>query len=504
MPFQALLDPFGYALQAEGQRLQNDARSLDNETKLYDVKLKRLQFDAVMGGLAKSSLGADQMGGMPTPKGLQNATGDTQEPTRADGTPIQAPNSVELFKKAKAIQDEADSPFIKFNIPQRTEVMKRAETAFQAAAQAQEREHKDRQAAFSDIANAMAAAAESPLALGQQWAMLKQKLPPWFNLDQLAFGDPSKGQGFGLQRGPNGIPVYDKTLLETAGASSEVAREKDRLLQEKIRNKLADERAAREQQAREDAHKATARLEKRQQEHDTEKAEEEKYGKLERGKRWIDPKHKELGQEPIPIKFDPKIAKQAQEDLLKDPLTKNYDKYKQAKGTADSILRTIATQGWDRVTAPQLQQLRAHYQNIIEDYRGRMGGKFNQQEFDKLNGAFQHLDNWISTVGGPTSAIAQSGARDVLNVINDEFYTRTRQLVEKELKTVKMVEREHGDSGQLVLNGDLKALLNGKYPNGMRRATIQPDTEDKTKKWIFLINPDGSTSDPYPYPQGNY
>jgi len=209
------------------------------------------------------------------------------------------------------------------------------------------------------------------------------------------------------------------------------------------------------------------------------------------GKMWVDPKDHSKGMTRIPEQLDPKIADLAQKELNSDPVYKNYDRYKQAYGTAKGIAAKIATQGMGSVSAADVQQLRAHYQNIIEDFRARAGGKYNQQEFAKLSGLIQNMDKWAESIGRGTPAASESVARDVIGTIADEYVTRTKQVVIDGLQAAARVERNNGDVRRLSLKGDIGVLVK----NGM--ASVK--TDDEGQKWIGIK--DGETIRKFKLPE---
>lgn len=480
MQFQTLLDPFKYALERQGTELQQEGQRINNAMGLLKVGKAQTELDAMQQDLAESKAGAASMGGI-KPGGLEARGAD-------GGAGAVAPlSSGALLKDAR--QFEAMANRVRGYNPGLSEkYLAKAESARKDAFGAQEKEFNRNDKFFDELGNAATQAAQSPEAMGQALALLSRKLPPGMDLDKVLYGDPKQG-GLGLKQGPNGMPVWDRDTWKQIGQFSAAGKEQHRMdhdlkmesmrREEELRRVRTEERIAAHQTRLE----AIAR--------DRAVAENEG-GKLQVGHRWVDAKDHSKGMEKIPLIGDMKPVNEAMKDLEKDPLWKNYDRYQQARGTSDMIEQKLAR--GEPITAADVQQLRTHYTNIKEDFRARAGGKWNEKEFDKLNGVFQEVEKWATSVGRGTPAAATSTARTVMAVINDEYSTRTKNLAIEELKMAKNVAKRNGNPENLRLKANIPYLV--------RTGQASIGLDDEGVKHIRIKTPEGEKV--FPYPEGAY
>lgn len=475
MQFQTFLDPFGTALQQAGMQLNNEAKSIQNATSLYKLGMVKEQYNAMLDDISESRQGFIEAGGAPgvNPGAKGNST-DSKGPLGGSNT---EPNSTALFQEVKQFDGLAKRwRYINPALAERYQ--SRAETTLKSALDLKGKEFQQQSKFMDDLGNAAALAATSPTAQGQALAILSRKLPQGMNLDDILYKPVEKG-GLGMVQGPNGQPIWNKGQWESIGQFSKVGQEMRRAQHEEFmeRARLKSQELA--EKAAERAARASERADIR----------------LRDGEQWHDEATK-AREELRADKNAKQVVDKAQSSLERDPLYKNYDRYEQARG-AVRFLETKMSQpgGYQNVTAADVQQLRAHYNNILEDFRTRAGGKYSIQEFSKLNGVLQSLDKWASTIGRGTPAAAERPARDAMAAINDEYTTRTENLVKSELKLARNVDKRGGDPENLRLKGDISFLLSQGH------AVIKPDTDDPLKKWIFFKD---DKDNPLPYYDGAF
>lgn len=463
MEFQNFVDPFGSALAYQGKQLANDSQSIQNATNLYKLGMAKVQLDATLEDVAESHQGMASMGGARAPdpgaKGLPGTS-----PSGADVSL----SSSQLMQQAQALSRSAFK-WQNINPALSERYSSRAASMVTSAVTARDREFKEQDKFLDDLKDTAAMASESPDAQGRALALLSHRLPAGVSLDDILYKQPKEG-GLGLQRGPNGQPIWNKAAWESIGQFSKVGQEQHQMkhqeFMEGARLKELDLKDQADARAERSAVRADARL------RDSEAAADER-------------------KEAKAIKDNKAVTDKAQSDLIKDPLYKNYDRYEQARGAVRFIENKLQQPGgYQNITAADVQQLRAHYENIMEDFRNRAGGKYKDSDFSKLNGVLQSFDKWISTIGRGTPAASERVAKDAMNVVNDEYATRTTNLVRDELKTAKNVEKRGGDPANLRLKGDVPFLLQ----HGL--AVVKPDTDDPTKKWISFKD-DPATSLPF-------
>lgn len=475
MEFQTFLNPFGTALEQAGMALQNDSRAIANATNLYKLGMAREQYQAMVDDLTDSKRGADSAGGIKPPD--PGKKGVSLESQGVLGGSSAEPNSTQLFQQVKTF-DAMAKRFRYLNPSLSEKYASRAETTLQSAINLKDKEFQ-RQSKFIDtLGNVAATASQSPEAQGQALALLSHQLPPGMDMDSLLYNPPNKG-GLGFIRGPNGQPVWNKGQWESLGQLSKNGQE---LLKAKRDELMEQARIKREELADKRIELAI-------------KSGERADNRLRDSEKWHDDAteaRKELHDEK-----NARLAVDKNQAILeKDPLYKNYDRYEQARGAVRFIEQKLAQPGgYQNVTAADVQQLRSHFNNIKEDFRTRAGGKYSEQDFAKLNGVLQSLDKWVSTIGRGTPAAAERPAKDAMAAINDEYTTRTTNLVKSELKIAQKVEKQGGDPENMRLKGDVGFLLQ------QGRATIKPDTEDPTKKWIFFRD---DIDHPLPFYEGAF
>lgn len=452
MEFQNFVDPFGAALQYQGKQLSNDAQSISNATNLYKLGMAKEQYSAMLEDMAESHQGMAAMGGVrPPDPGAKGLPGTSV----AGGSDIPL-SSGQIFKEAQQLSAAAKKwQFLNPSLSER--YASRSASLITNAVTARDREFKEQDKFMDSLADTAAMASQSPEDQGRALALLSHRLPAGISLDDILYKPPQQG-GLGMKQGPNGQPIWDKAAWQSVGQFSKVGQEQMKMKHEEFlegaRLKGFDLQEAAARRADAAAARADAKL------RDSEAAAEDK---------------KELRG----IKDSRAVVDKAQTSLERDPLYKNYDRYEQARGAVRFIENKLQQPGgYQNITAADIQQLRSHYNNIKEDFRTRAGGKYSEQDFAKLNGVLQSLDKWASTIGRGTPAASERTAKDAVAVINDEYATRTTNLVRDELKTAKNVEKRGGDPTNLRLKGDVKFLLQ----QGL--AVVKPDTDDPQKKWI--------------------
>lgn len=494
MEFQRYLDPFAYALNRQGVELKQEGERITNATNLVKMGIAQKELDLMNENFAATRDGADSQGGIiglgeaGAGRGASSAQGGMEV---AGGSTLGTKQLVDMSNKFAATADRMR--FFR-NGRVAASYAARAESALKDAVLEQEREYTRRVKFFDALKDAAAVASQSPEAMGRALALLSHQLPPGMDINKVLYNPVGKG-GLGLQMGPNNMPVWQKEQWDQIGQFSTVGKEQHHMKHlETMENlktqqvRLAEEEATRRVQA--DAiREASLRDRERARE------EDDQFGRLKPGWKWINNKNKSLGQEPIPLQGDPKVLEEANKSLEKDPLWKNYSLYQQAKGAIVGLEQKLATGGYNAISAADIQQLRSHYANIIQDFRTRAGGVKDLKEFDKMNGVLQSLDKWLSTIGRGTPAASERVAKEAIGVVKDEYLTRTSNLAVEELRMARNVFTRKGNPDALRLKADIPYLVaNGK-------AQVKPN--DEGEMWIAIMMPDG-TKKTFPYPQGAY
>lgn len=465
MEFQQFFDPFGSALQAQGAQLANDGKSLSNQIQLYKLGQAKMDFDTEKEYMERAKVAA---AGQPTPTSLQDLGAGATEAGAG-------PNSALLFKQANSFMDE--SKRFAPNNPMRERYEAKAESTLKNAVDQRDKEFNQQQTFIKNLGEAAAAGAASPEAWGREWKLLESAMPPGMNKDNLL-------KTLGLPMGDGGVPRYNKDTLESIGANSSYMKEMNKLAHEK---QMEDARKASERLADE----RERRLERESQRREASARDAAFAGKLKPGYKWTDDSHTQ--QELIPTKGDPKPVNEEQKRLDKDPLYRNDDRYQQAAATVSDLENKIKTGA--PIEASDIQRLRAHYANIIQDFRSRAGGVKDMQQFDKLNGAIQSLDKWVESIGKGTPAASMSVARQAMATVSDEITARNKATVIEGLRSAALVEKRGGDPNQLRLKGNVGWLIS-------HGQATEPKPDDEGNMWIG-IKVDGQIK-AYRYPQGAF
>lgn len=152
---------------------------------------------------------------------------------------------------------------------------------------------------------------------------------------------------------------------------------------------------------------------------------------------------------------------EVQRTLNKDPIYANFSKYEvgldQARNTVDVLNQP---DGYKKLRPSDLRALGSTFTNMKEGFRARTGGKYDAQELNDFNGAFQKLDKYIESIGSGTAIFNEKTARDVANTVTELYDNVNKVVVVQSLKGQELAAQKKGDPEAILFKGDIQRLFN--------------------------------------------
>lgn len=178
--------------------------------------------------------------------------------------------------------------------------------------------------------------------------------------------------------------------------------------------------------------------------------------------------------------------------LDKDPGVQTYSKYQTGVNVARSTLALLAdpVQGLDNVSPAQALTVSKAFSNMIQDYRPRSGGKNDSKDIARMNGVFQDLEKYTTTIGDGAKLMARDKMVEAAQVMENLYQDKNAEVVQRSLKAQEAVFARSGDPTALRVQGSIQdALKSGRAKTAAldgKRYIVFGSNKDQ----MFLI-PDG-------------
>jgi hypothetical protein len=121
--------------------------------------------------------------------------------------------------------------------------------------------------------------------------------------------------------------------------------------------------------------------------------------------------------------------------------------YRKGVEVADSTAAKLTdpARGYADVTAPQARELADQFKLMIDNYRARTGGKYQEAELSKMNGLLQKLDKFTETIGEGDKILAKDVMLQTARVMQNSYTNRVTDLAKEELKMLNSVKDRRGN-----------------------------------------------------------
>ena len=202
--------------------------------------------------------------------------------------------------------------------------------------------------------------------------------------------------------------------------------------------------------------------------------------------------------------MDYKLFKDTQTEINKNADTykiRDYQKGLEVADRAESAL-TDPARGYADVTAPAARTLADQFKLMIDNYRSRTGGKYQEQELGKMNGILQRLDKYTDTIGEGDKILAKDVMLQTTQEMKKLALDRNADVVKTELKYSKSLRDRGTNPLPLTTYGDIEAL---KKNNVAKQVTVNGKDylvfgRDKSDQYELPSEPDKPRFLPYENP----
>jgi hypothetical protein len=158
--------------------------------------------------------------------------------------------------------------------------------------------------------------------------------------------------------------------------------------------------------------------------------------------------------------MDYKLLKDTQSQVDKiasDYKIRDYQKGVEVADTAVAKL-TDPKRGFADVSPPEARTLADQFKLMIDNYRSRTGGKYQEAELAHMNGLLQRLDKFTESIGRGDMILAKDTMLQTAQQMQKLYTDRASDLAKEELTRAKNLRARGTDSTLLTLHADVDDL----------------------------------------------
>lgn len=175
--------------------------------------------------------------------------------------------------------------------------------------------------------------------------------------------------------------------------------------------------------------------------------------------------------------------KAAQNDLNKNEVVRNYDRYAQAFYAAKNVIRQMDSGGLRDTASPDIQNMVRGYDQMINNFRSFMGGKWQAQQDEQMQGVLQKIRAYWTTIGQGKKP-DKSLVRDIAAEIGRVYQDTNAAVAKRTLELRSRVYDKGGDPNTVISPAQMsEAVRTG-------RAHIMTDPKTGGQYMSFTIGKD--------------
>lgn len=115
--------------------------------------------------------------------------------------------------------------------------------------------------------------------------------------------------------------------------------------------------------------------------------------------------------------------------------------------------------GYEAVSAPNARTLVEQGKLMMDNYRSRTGGKYQDVQVGRMNSLLGRAEKYIDTIGEGDKLLAKDVMLQLAREMKTMYADRNVDLLKDELSIASKTNRKGGDAGVLTLKGNLDAAV---------------------------------------------
>jgi hypothetical protein len=136
----------------------------------------------------------------------------------------------------------------------------------------------------------------------------------------------------------------------------------------------------------------------------------------------------------------------------------DYQKGNEVASRVESALLDPA-KGYEAVSAPNARVLVEQSKLMMDNYRARTGGKFQDQQVSRMNSLLGRAEKFIDTIGEGDKLLAKDVMLQMAREMKTMYADRNADLLKDELRVAEKTNLKGGNAALLTLKGDLNAAI---------------------------------------------
>lgn len=146
------------------------------------------------------------------------------------------------------------------------------------------------------------------------------------------------------------------------------------------------------------------------------------------------------------------------DSVAKDYKIEDYRKGSEVASRAASQL-VDPKAGYESITSAQARTLVQQGNRMMDNYRSRSGGKYEDAQVARMNGMLQKVEKYVETIGEGDKLLAKDQMLQLAREMKTMYLDRNADLVKQELKIAETTGRQKGNPEWLTFQGNIEDLV---------------------------------------------
>ena len=131
--------------------------------------------------------------------------------------------------------------------------------------------------------------------------------------------------------------------------------------------------------------------------------------------------------------------------------------YQKARDVADETIAKLQDpkRGYEEVTPEKARELIAQGNQMMQNFRARVGGKYQESEVNRMNSMLGKMEKWKDTIFEGDKILAKQEMLQFAQMMKDTYNNRNVQMLKSELSVAQKTNQKGGNAANLVLRGSI-------------------------------------------------
>jgi hypothetical protein len=136
----------------------------------------------------------------------------------------------------------------------------------------------------------------------------------------------------------------------------------------------------------------------------------------------------------------------------------DYQKGNEVASRVESALLD-PKKGYESISAPNARVLVEQSKLMMDNYRARTGGKYQDQQVGRMNSLLGRAEKYIDTIGEGDKLLAKDVMLQMARELKKMYADRNADLLKDELRVAEKTNQKGGNAALLSLKGDVNAAV---------------------------------------------